>query len=104
MKNVSEMPVKQIVSILGDGFKSKASIEGNEQTKQSSAQIMVRIGLDIHTWYLNKMSEMHQKLGTFSWYKPRCTGNIASSTLFRLSHLVSQGSQIMAIVVITIVA
>lgn len=104
MKNVSATHVKQMVSILGEGFSNNASIEGREQTKHSNAQSMVRTGLEIQDWYLKMISDMHQKLGTFSWYSPRCTGNIAYITLLRLCTWVSQGSQMMVTVAITMVA
>jgi hypothetical protein len=55
-------------------------------------------------WYyhLAIMSEMHQKLGTFSWYNPLWTGKIAVTTDERLSKLSSQGDQISKLTIKTI--
>lgn len=83
MKKVKAMHVKLIVRILGEGFSIMANIDGRENIKHNSAHIMVNTGLDIHDWYFNSISDMHQKLGTFNWYSPLCTGNIAYSTVLK---------------------
>lgn len=41
------------------------------------------------------MLEKHQKLATFNWYSPLCTGNIAFNVLKNKSVSANQGNHIM---------
>lgn len=63
----------------------------------------VNIGLEIHDSYLKITSDIHQKLGTLSWYNPLCTGKIAYNTDVNDLNDLIQGNQITKTVIDTII-
>lgn len=56
------------------------SIEGRLPTTDPAKQKKSKVCLANRDYHLKRMSDIHQKLGTFNWYNPLCTGKIAVST------------------------
>ncbi len=58
----------------------KANIDGRLNIVENKKHSITSMFLDKIDCQFIKTSEMHQKLGTLSWYKPRWIGNIAVAT------------------------
>lgn len=102
MKKVSPIVAKPIVSAFLVGFTSMETTEGRLAMTDDAKQKKRSKGFEKRDYHLITMSEIHQKLGTFSWYKPRWTGKIAVVTEVSAYKLFIQGAQMIKLTVITI--
>lgn len=59
------------------GDKIPTTTEGRLPINDKRAQKNTSVPLENLDYHFKNTSVKHQKLGTFSWYSPRCTGKIA---------------------------
>jgi hypothetical protein len=67
MKNVIEIQENPIINTFRDGFIIKATIEGRLNNVHEKKHKNVKKGLESHDCHFRTTSDIHQKLGTFSW-------------------------------------
>ena len=82
IKKVREIAVKPITIDFLVGFNESDNIEGILRTRLDTAHKTTRVDLLKCFSHCIIVSVMHQKLPTFNWYNPLCTGNIAPRTSF----------------------
>jgi hypothetical protein len=72
---------------------------GRHRTTMASVEITASEPLVKKASHLTTICDIHQKVATFSWYNPLCTGNMADTTSIGECN---QGSHISTVVSTTI--